>query len=192
MKRINYFILKLFGYDIDIINVPLEAKKCVIAFAPHTSMSDFIVGRMALSAMGVKTVFLIKSEVFWWPLGSILKKLGGMPVDRKNARNFHKFAADLIRNSNEIALLIAPEGTRKRNPKWKKGFYFIAKEAEVPIMLGYLDYTVKKGGIGKVFYPGDNIEDDMIEIKKFYYGMKGIHKGKFDLENMPYAHPEWL
>jgi 1-acyl-sn-glycerol-3-phosphate acyltransferase len=192
MKRINYFILKLFGYDIDIINVPLEAKKCVIAFAPHTSMSDFIVGRMALSAMGVKTVSLIKSEVFWWPLGSILKKLGGMPVDRKNARNFHKFAADLIRNSNEIALLIAPEGTRKRNPKWKKGFYFIAKEAEVPIMLGYLDYTVKKGGIGKVFYPGDNIEDDMIEIKKFYYGMKGIHKGKFDLENMPYAHPEWL
>ena len=192
MKRINYFILKLFGYDIDIINVPLEAKKCVIAFAPHTSMSDFIVGRMALSAMGVKTVFLIKSEVFWWPLGSILKKLGGMPVDRKNARNFHKFAADLIRNSDEIALLIAHEGTRKRNPKWKKGFYFIAKEAEVPIMLGYLDYTVKKGGIGKVFYPDDNIEDDMIEIKKFYYGMKGIHKGKFDLENMPYAHPEWL
>lgn len=192
MRKINHFILKLFGYHIDTVNIPEEAKKCVILFAPHTSMTDFLIGRMALSAMGVKTIFLIKSEAFWWPLGVILKKLGGLPVNRQNARNFPIFAAGLIKKSDEIALLIAPEGTRKRNPKWKKGFYYIAKEAHVPILLGYLDYHVKRGGIGKVFHPTDNIDNDLEEIKKFYYGMRGLHKGLFDLEDLPYAHPEWL
>lgn len=182
MRKINYWLLRLIGIKIDTVNIPPEAKKCVLLFAPHTSLSDFVVGRMALSAMGVKTVFVMKKEVFWWPLSSILRALGGIPIDREHARRFPATAAELIKNSDEIALLISPEGTRKLNPTWKKGFYFIAQMAEVPITLGYLDYKTRTGGIGGVFHPSGDYESDLKEIEKFYRGMRGLHKGQFNLE----------
>lgn len=193
MRKVNSFLLRLFRYKIDTENIPPEAKKCVLVFAPHTSMWDFLIGSMALNVMKVPTLFIIKSEAFWWPLGVILKKLGGVPLNRKNAGKFHQYAANLINEREEVALLIAPEGTRKLNPKWKKGFYYISQEANVPILLGYLDYRSRRGGIGKeVIYPSGDIEKDMESIKKFYYGMHGRYKGLFDLEDKPYAHPEWL
>lgn len=152
MRKINAFILKLLRYHIDTVNIPPEARKCVLLFAPHTSYSDFLIGRMSLSAMGVKTVFLIKKEAFFFPLGPILKSLGGIPVDRVNVRKFPIFAAEYIKKQDEIAFLVSPEGTRKLNPNWKKGFYFIAQEAQVPIALGYLDYKTRRGGIGPIFH----------------------------------------
>ena len=192
MKYIALLILKILRVRIDTKNIPKEAEKCVLLFAPHTSAFDFVVGRLALTVMGVKTIFLIKKEMFWFPLGSLLKSLGGMPIDRKHVRNFTSHAANLIKEKNEIAFLIAPEGTRALNPKWKKGFYYIAQEANVPIVLGYLDYRSRRGGMGPVFYPTNNYEADIVEIEKFYYGMQGKHKGQFNLENYPYAHQEWL
>ena len=190
--RINRFLLKLLGYKIDCVNIPPEAKKCVLLFAPHTSMRDFIIGKMSLTAMGVKTVFLIKKEVFVFPLGQLLRALGGMPIDRKHVRKFPVFAANLIANSEEIAFLVAPEGTRKRTEEWKKGFYFIAQQARVPIVLGYLDYVSRRGGVGHAVLPTGDVEADISEWKKYYYGMRGRHKGMFSLEEKPYAHPEWL
>ena len=192
MKKFNHFLLKLLRYKIDTVNIPPEAKKCVLLFAPHTSMIDFVIGIMSLSAMGVKTYFMIKSEAFWWPLGPILKKLGGVPVNRKNAVRVHLYASEVIKSSDEVALLIAPEGTRRLNPNWKKGCFHIANATGVPIALGYLDYKSRRGGIGGVFYPTGNIEADMAEVQKFYYGMRGRHKGLFNLEDKPYSHPEWI
>lgn len=192
MKKINHFLLKILGYKIDTVNIPEEAKKCVLLFAPHTSMLDFIIGRMSLSAMGVKTVFLIKKEAFWFPLGNILRALGGLPIDRQHARNFTNYASELMKREKEIAFLIAPEGTRALATKWKKGFYYIAQKADVPIVLGYLDYHSRHGGMGPVFYPTGDYEKDLAVIAQFYYGMRGRYKGKFNLESFPYAHPEWL
>ncbi|MDD4395544.1 MAG: 1-acyl-sn-glycerol-3-phosphate acyltransferase [Bacteroidales bacterium] len=192
MRKINAFLLKLMRYHIDTVNVPPEAQKCVLLFAPHTSYSDFIIGRMSLSAMGVKTIFLIKKEAFFFPLGTILRALGGMPVDRKNVRKFPVYAAEFIKKHDRIAFLLSPEGTRKLNSNWKKGFYFIAQEANVPIALGYLDYHTRRGGIGKIFYPTGDYDKDIVTIQEFYYGMCGRNKGHFNLENQPYAHPEWL
>ena len=192
MKKIEAFILKILGYKIDTVNIPPEAKKCVLLFAPHTSFSDFIIGKMALDIMGVKTVFLIKKEAFFFPLGPILRKLGGMPVDRKHVQKLPVYASELIQKEKEIAFLISPEGTRARNDHWKKGFYYIAQKAGVPIVPGYLDYHSKRGGVLKPFYPTGNYEADLAELEKNYYGMRGLHKGKFNLENLPYAHPEWL
>lgn len=192
MKYITLFILKILGFSIDVKNIPQEAKKCVLLFAPHTSASDFIIGRLALCAMGVKTIFLIKKEAFWFPMGILLKSLGGMPIDRKHVRNFTSIAAHIIREEKEIAFLIAPEGTRALNLNWKKGFYYIAQEAKIPIVLGYLDYRSRRGGMGPVFYPTNNYESDIGEIQKFYYGMQGKNKGQFNLENYPYAHQGWL
>ncbi|MDR1758821.1 MAG: 1-acyl-sn-glycerol-3-phosphate acyltransferase [Bacteroidales bacterium] len=192
MKKVNAFLLRLLRYKIDTKNVPTEAKKCVLLFAPHTSMLDFVIGKMALTAMGVKTLFIIKKEAFFFPLGLLLKALGGVPLDRKHAGRFHLYAAELIKVREEVALLIAPEGTRNRNPRWKKGFYSIAQEAGVPIALGYLDYRSRKGGIGKMFYPTSDYDKDLATIKMFYHGMRGRYKGHFDLEDLPYSHPEWL
>ena len=191
MKKICYFILKILGYKIDIVNIP-NIKKYVLVLAPHTSMIDFAVGWLSLKAMGVPTLFLIKSEAFFWPFGIFLKKLGGVPVNRKQASRFYLYAAEIINKNENVALLIAPEGMRKKNPKWRKGFYYIAKNANVPVMLGYLDYRSRRGGIGPEFQLTDNPEHDIAEIKKYYYGMRGRHKGWFDLEEMPYAHPDWL
>jgi XTP/dITP diphosphohydrolase len=190
--RINRFLLKLLGYKIDWINIPPEAKKCVLLFAPHTSMLDFVIGKMSLTAMGVKTVFLMKKEVFFFPLGQLLRALGGMPVDRKHVRKFPLFVTDLITSSDEIAFLLAPEGTRKYTSEWKKGFYFIAQKARVPIVLGYLDYVSRRGGVGHAVWPTGDINSDIAKMQKYYYGLRGRYKGMFHLEEKPYAHPEWL
>lgn len=192
MRKINAFLLKLFGYRIDTVNIPPETKKCVLLFAPHTSMLDFVVGRMSLSAMGVKTFFLIKKEIFKFPLSIILKALGGLPLDRKHVRDFSSFTTKLFQENEEIALLISPEGTRKKNPNWKHGFYHIVQDNHLPLVLGYLDYRTRRGGLLGVFHVTGDYDLDIVEIKKNYYGMRGRHAGCFDLEDLPYAHPEWL
>ena len=181
MKKICLFTLKLLHYKIDLANIPTE-KKYVLVFAPHTSWTDFIVGKMALTAMDVKAMFLIKKEMFFFPLGAYLRYIGGYPVNRKRAKGLTDTIADFIKEKDEVIFLIAPEGTRKCIETWKRGFYYIAQKAKVPIALAYLDYHGKKGGIGPVFYPTGNYEADLQEIQKFYCGMEGKKKGRFNLE----------
>jgi 1-acyl-sn-glycerol-3-phosphate acyltransferase len=183
MKKIAILLLNLFRFKIDLVNIPPETKKCVFAFAPHTSWTDFVIGKLAFVAMGVKVVFLIKKEAFFFPLNYILYAVGGYPVDRKNAKRFTDSVANIIKKEKEIGLLIAPEGTRKYVTTWKKGFYYIATKAEVPIILCYIDYRSRCGGIGPVFYPTGDYEQDLPKIQQFFYGMKGIYKGAFHLEN---------
>ena len=192
MKKFCLVILKLLRFKIDTVNIPVEAKKCVLLFAPHTSMSDFVIGRLALTAMGVRTFFIIKKEIFWFPLGNLLRVLGGVPIDRKRVRNFSDFTNKLFEDNDEIALLISPEGTRKKVNVWKKGFYHIVKDAGVPLVLGYLDYRSRRGGLMGVYHITGDYDTDLAEIQKYYYGMYGKHKGQFNLEDLPYAHPDWL
>ena len=134
----------------------------------------------------------MKKEAFFFPVKYIFKAMGAVPVDRQHGAHFPEFAADLIKNSDEIAFLISPEGTRKRVDKWKKGFYKIAQLADVPLLLGYLDYRSKRGGVGPVIYPSGDYEKDLETIQPYYYGMHGLKKGRFHLEDKPYAHPDWL
>ncbi len=192
MRKFNAFILKVLGYKIDCVNLPPELNKCVLLFAPHTSYYDFLIGTMAISAMGFKASLLIKKEAFFWPLSLLLRKCGGIPIDRKHVRKFPIYAANYIKEQDKIAFLISPEGTRSLNPNWKKGFYFIAQEAGVPIVPGYLDFRTKRGGVLPAYYPTGDYEKDLAELEKNYYGMHGVHKGKFNLEDRPYAFPEWL
>ena len=191
MRKFNAFVLKLIGIKTDTINMPPELKKCVLLFAPHTSYIDFVIGAMCINYMGFKATLLIKKEAFFWPLGPILRKVGGMPIDRKHAARFPQYAAKYIQEQDEVAFLIAPEGTRKLTKVWKKGFYHIAQEAGVPIVLGYLDFRAKRGGVLPAFYPTGDYESDLKKIEKNYYGMRGYNKGQFNLEDKPYAWPEW-
>jgi 1-acyl-sn-glycerol-3-phosphate acyltransferase len=183
MKTLCLLILKLLNYKIDLVNIPKE-KKYVLVFAPHTSWTDFAIGKIALTAMGIKTTFLIKKELFVFPLGAYLKYLGGYPVDRKNTKNLTDTLAVYIKTKEEITFLITPEGTRRRVEIWKRGFYHIALKSETPIALAYLDYNDRKGGVGPVYYPKGDYDTDLQEIQKFYYGMRGRRKGRFNLEAM--------
>lgn len=143
-------------------------QKCIFIEAPHTSMWDFVWGCLGLWKLKVKPNFLIKKEMFVFPLGGILKALGGMPVDRGKSSNMVEQVVEMFNQRDRFSLVITPEGTRKLTHHWKKGFYYIATKANVPIYLAYLNYNKKEGGAVKIFYPTGNYEKDMMEIQEFY------------------------
>lgn len=170
----------------------IPVKKCVILMAPHTSIIDFFYGMICIRWLRLKMAMVMKKEFFVFPIKGFLKRIGCVPVDRKHATNFVSYAVDLINSRDEVAFLICPEGTRKRVETWKKGFYYIALGAGVPIFCSHIDYVSRTMGVGKIFYPTGDYDKDIEEILQYYYGMKGWNKGKFNLEDKPYAHPEWL
>lgn len=186
MKIVRFFykiILSAWGFKID-FQVPKEAEKCVMVFAPHTSMWDFVVGKLVLTAFGLNPKFMIRKESFWFPLGLFLKYLGGIPVDRKHPVGLPAAMVNEIKKRERITLIIAPEGTRKYTTHWKKGFYLIAQSAQVPICICYIDWAEKRGGIfPDVIIPqSDNYENDLPFIQNHYRGMKGKNVGQSCLE----------
>lgn len=172
MKLFAKFIFWILGWKVD--SKPLQdIKKCVVVVGPHTSNWDFFLGRLAFYQFGVKGKFLMKKELFWLPLGWILKALGGIPVDRKNKNNLTKTSIDHFKKNETMFLVFTPEGTRKYNPNWKKGFYYVAKQAEVPIYIVYIDYTTKTGGFHSLIWPSEDVEADVVKIKKVLKQYKG-------------------
>jgi 1-acyl-sn-glycerol-3-phosphate acyltransferase len=133
---------------------------------PHTSNWDFIIGRIAFSYYGVNTKFLIKKELFRPPFGWFMRKMGGIPVDRKKKNNMTQMAIEHFEKNDNMFLVFTPEGTRKYNSNWKKGFYYIAQEAKVPIYIAYIDYKNKTGGWDSLFEPTGDVEADIKHIKK--------------------------
>jgi 1-acyl-sn-glycerol-3-phosphate acyltransferase len=187
MRIVCFFckiILWALGFKID-FQIPKEAEKCVMVFAPHTSMWDFVVGKLTLTMMGLKPKFMIRKESFWFPFSLLLKSLGGIPVDRKHPVGLTVAMAIEIKKREKITLIIAPEGTRKYTNYWKKGFYLIAQQAQVPICLCYIDWGKKTAGIfPDIIVPKpDNYDNDLAFIQNLYRGMKGKHLGQFHLES---------
>ena len=170
---------------------PFEAKKCVIIMAPHTSIVDFFLGMMMIRHLKLKMVMVMKKEFFVFPIKYILKKMGVVPVDRQHSRHFAEFATEIVKERDEVALIICPEGTRALVNRWKRGYYQIAVDAGVPIGLSHIDFRTRTLGVGKMFYPTGDYEKDRLEIEHYYYGMKGYKKGLFNLENEPVTHHEW-
>lgn len=177
-RVLSKWLLKLGGWTIHGA-IPPGARKAVIIAAPHTSNLDFVVGRLAYGVLGVKVKFLIKKEAFFFPFGPLLKWLGGIPVDRGRNNRLVEQVASWFENSESLFVVITPEGTRKPNPNWKKGFYYIAQRANLPIALAYIDYAKKEGGIGMVMQPTGDIKADMEKIKRFYMGITPRHPEKF-------------
>jgi 1-acyl-sn-glycerol-3-phosphate acyltransferase len=169
-RFISKFIYKISGWKV-VGEYPSDIKKAVLIAAPHTSNWDFLYSRAGLFLMGAPVKFIIKQEWVNGPLGFLLKRLGAIPVDR-NARNkslnFVEQVIEMFNQNEELIIMIAPEGTRKRAHKWRSGFYYMATNAKIPILLGYLDYKKKHAGVGGVFYPTGNYEKDLMDIKAFY------------------------
>lgn len=180
IKFLAKLIFKIINWKV-VGEFPEEVTKCVVIVAPHTSMWDFFYGRIAYFTLGVPVKFLIKKEMFVFPLKGLISGLGGIPVDRGRKNNLVNYIADLFDKSESLYITIAPEATRKLSPKWKRGFYYIADKANIPIGLGILDYKKKVVGIGEFVYPTGDFEKDFVHIEEFYRGRVAKHPEKFNL-----------
>lgn len=160
-------VLRLLGWKVT-GDLPADCKKCVVMMAPHTSNLDFIMGWLGYASKGINSHFLIKREAFNWLTSRILYAMGGIPVDRGHSKNLVIQLAEEFIKREKLVLTITPEGTRKPNLNWKRGFYFISFNARVPLVMGFLDYKTKTGGFGPLFYPTGNYEEDFYKIEQFY------------------------
>lgn len=154
-------------------------KKYIICLAPHTSNWDFVLGQLYSYVDGVKINFLMKKEWFFFPLGALFRRLGGIPVNRQKKGSMTDALAETAQQSEVFRLCVTPEGTRKSNPEWKKGFYYIALKAGLPILLYGVDYERKLIQCTKVVVPTGDIDREMAEIKEYFKNFKGKHPEQF-------------
>lgn len=172
MKKVfNWLLYKAFGWKKEV--TVEHPEKFILALAPHTSNWDFVLGICYMYAEGMRINFLMKKEWFFWPLGPIFKRLGGIPVWRSKKTNMTDNLAAQAKEMKEFRLCITPEGTRSPVSDWKKGFYYIALKAEIPILLYGADYERKLIQCTKVIVPTGDIEADMAEIKDYFRNFKG-------------------
>lgn len=176
-KNIAYRLLELFGWKLTLnVTVPL---KCVVCVAPHTSNWDFILGILVKFALHIHASFFIKYEWFRFPFGGIMKSLGGIPIYRDKNTNLTDRIANEFSHREQLLIALTPEGTRSYNPDWKRGFYFIAHKAQVPILLASIDYKKKEICLGKLFFTTDDVDKDICEIKSFYKNITAKYPEKF-------------
>ncbi len=178
------FVLKIFGWRFDVGNNP-DIHRCVMIMAPHTSVWDFVIGRIALWILGVKSRILIKKEFFRFPLGPLLRHMGGVSIDRGNRHNnVVKQVVEKFNENEKFTLVITPEGTRKYTKRWKRGFYDIATGANVPVVITYIDYAKKQAGVGESFIPTGNYDNDIIEIQNHYKNVSAKYPENFNMSRM--------
>ena len=154
-------------------NFPSKIKKYVVIAAPHTSCQDFPIGILARNASGEEINFIGKDTLFNSPFGFFFRWLGGTPVDRSKNNNLVDAIVDIFNSKEKFRLALSPEGTRKKTDRWKTGFYYIAKGANVPIVLVTLDFEHKQIKISEPFYTTDDIDKDFEYFHSFYDGVKG-------------------
>lgn len=159
-------------------------EKYIICMAPHTSNWDLILGQLFAHAEGIKCNFLMKKEWFFWPLGPIFRKMGGIPVWRSKHTSMTDNLAAEADKRKAFGLCITPESTRSLNPEWKKGFYFIALKAHLPIHLYGLDYEKKVIQCTRQIIPSGDVDKDMREIKLYFKDFKGKKPEKFTIGNI--------
>ena len=179
-KRLYSFIYyRLLGWKTN-VTVP-NYDKCVICAAPHTSNWDLFIGKLFYGAIGRKTSFMMKKEWFFWPLGPLFRRLGGIPVYRDRNTSMTDTLAQAAKGRKDFCLCITPEGTRSLNPDWKKGFYYIALKAGIPILLYALDFEHKEIRCTRSIMPSGDIDADMREIKLYFKDVKGKKPEQFSI-----------
>lgn len=171
MKIIARFILRLMGWKI-VGELPND-KKYIVIVAPHTSNWDLVIGLCGRFAVGVKINFLAKHQLFFFPLGNFLRAVGGTAVDRSKKGNKVEQVVALYKKSDELKLAITPEGTRSPVTRWKEGFYHIASQAGIPIVMIGLDYSTKEIRIQQPFWPSGDINIDFPKFIAYFKTIKG-------------------
>ncbi|MGY6558249.1 MAG: 1-acyl-sn-glycerol-3-phosphate acyltransferase [Nitritalea sp.] len=179
MKLLAKLIFFISGWKLN-NQWPEGLKKAVLIAIPHTSNWDIIYARAAFYLMDIPVRFTIKKEAMVGPLGWVIKGLGGIGIDRKRVpggrkQTYTEAMTNMLRESDELVIMVTPEGTRKYVPKWKTGFYHVALGARVPVVVGYLDYKKKEAGIGPVITPNGQIHEQIEEMMAFGRTVVGRH-----------------
>lgn len=163
-------------------SLPDSAARSVLIAAPHTSNWDLPYTLMVGFVLDLNLYWMGKASLFRGPAGPVMRWLGGIAVDRTRSNNLVAASALALREADgPLQLVVPPEGTRGKTRHWKTGFYFIALEAQVPIVLAFMDYERKVAGLGPLFLPTGDAERDIAEIKRFYTGVKGKNADQFDV-----------
>jgi 1-acyl-sn-glycerol-3-phosphate acyltransferase len=179
MSFISKFVyFKIFKWKIQGDFNP-EIKKCVFIVAPHTSWWDFSLGVLARNILDIEVNFVGKKELFKPPFGWYFRWMGGAPVDRVSKEKKVSAIASIFKTKKVFRLALSPEGTRQKTERWRTGFYYIAEEANVPIIMVAFDYGRRITKFSEPFYTTGDIKKDLPEIQSFYEGVLGKFPKQF-------------
>lgn len=169
--------LRAAGWRIEgeIPNLP----RLLAVVAPHTSNWDFAVGVAGMFAIGIRVTFLGKDTLFRWPLGPVMRWLGGFPVDRHTPHNVVQQTVELIRRSERVLVGLSPEGTRRKLPAWRTGYYYVARGAGIPIVPIALDYSTRRIRIFPLHHPADSVERDLSELGRLFDARMARHPAQY-------------
>jgi 1-acyl-sn-glycerol-3-phosphate acyltransferase len=159
-------------------SVPPHPRYVAIA-APHTSNWDFVHMMAMAWALDVRFRWMGKASLFAFPFGRLMRAMGGIPIDRSRRGQLVNQCVAHFESDPGLVLAVPAEGTRGRGTHWRSGFYHIARSARVPIVLGYLDYARRRGGLDAGFVPSGDVRADMGRIRHFYADKVGRHPGRF-------------
>lgn len=180
LRGFSRWFLQLKGWTV-VGSLPPSARKSVLIAAPHTSNWDLPYTLMVAFVLRLDVYWMGKEQLFRPPLRGLMMWLGGIPVQRGKATNLVAASSDALKAADgPLQLIVPPEGTRSNTRYWKTGFYYIALGAQVPIVMAYLDYPKKRGGLGPIFEPTGDIDADMATIKAFYAQFQGKNAHQFD------------
>lgn len=171
LRSIARLILRMGGWTA-IGEVP-DVPKAVFIAAPHTSNWDGFWALTYRVAVGLDVKFFAKQSLFWFPLGPLLRALGGIPLNRSRATSAVQQAVSMFEAEEHFFFGLAPEGTRALRDSWKSGFYRIAKAANVPVFLGMIDYRKKQVGIANRLDLSDDVAADLAKCEEFYADVEG-------------------
>ena len=153
-----------------------DVPRLVIIVAPHSSGWDAVWGLAAKIGLDLGIVFMAKQELFKGPVGWLLSRFGGLPVDRAAPGGIAEQVGRQIRDSERMWFLLAPEGTRRRVDKWKTGYWKIARAAQAPVLLVAFDYPSRTIEIGPLLECSDDVDADMARVREWYRPFVGKHR----------------
>ena len=173
---VGKWYLRLFGWEIRGTRPPIS--KYVAILAHHTSLWD---GPLLIAMsfyFQIPAYWIAKDSLFRGPTGPLLRRFGGVPINRSSSQNIVEQVIQIFEKNDEFVLALAPEGTREATTCWKTGFYHMAQGAKVPIAMVYIDYEKKICGMGPLIDPTGDMIADLKEIAVFYEDVKGKHPGR--------------
>ncbi|MEE9372786.1 MAG: 1-acyl-sn-glycerol-3-phosphate acyltransferase [Saprospiraceae bacterium] len=172
LSLIGKILFHLAGWEL-VGDYPGNDKSYVLIVAPHTSMWDVPIGICMKWWKKMDIYFYVKDEMFFPPISIILKFLNALPIKRSGKTNFVSEVVKDFKNRKNHRVLITPEGTRKKVNKFKSGYYYIAKGAEVPILPVIFNFKDKKMIMKELFFPTDDTAKDLENIENIFDGYVG-------------------
>lgn len=178
MSWIMIGLMRLTGWRFTGEDFP-DRRKFVLIVAPHTSNWDFPTGIMAMYALGIRGTFLGKDTLFKFPLGVLMRFLGGFPVDRSARSDVVTQTVELVERSDRIIIVLSPEGTRKLTPRWRSGFYWIAQKSGMPILPIAFDYSRKAIHVLPLFEPTGDQDADIVALRSSFRPEMAFYPAKY-------------